>query len=83
MYVDGTRIEFPYTLQPAEEGTDLLPGDGRKRAAREVFLDPLDIGLQIGNIGGDSAGSKVAERKDVFVFFNKRDVRFKHDEALL
>lgn len=83
MYVDSARIQLPYVFQPAEEGTDLFPGDGRKRTVGEVFLDPLDVGLQIRNIGGDSAGGKIAERKDVFVFFNKSDVGFKHDEALL
>lgn len=83
MYVDGARVQFSYVLQPAEEGADLFPGDGRKRTAVEMFLDPLDVGLQIRNIGSDSAGGKVAERKDVFVFFNKSDVGFKHDEALL
>ena len=51
MYVDSARVQFSYVLQPAEEGADLFPGDGRKRTAVEMFLDPLDVGLQIRNIG--------------------------------
>jgi hypothetical protein len=81
MDVDGTGIQFPDILKVADIGPDLFPGDGRKCASGELVFDPLDISFQIGNVRGNCPGSKVAERKDIPVFFNKSDVGFKHSEG--
>ena len=68
MDVDSTWIQAFHILQPANIGADFLPGNRGNGTTGKMFFDPVDIGGQIRDVGGDSTFGKVAERKDIPVF---------------
>ena len=78
MNVDGAVAVSLDIGEIAEIGTHFLPGNRGQFASGEVSLDPFDVRSHTGCVVCNSLYGKIAERKDILVFFEKNRIVLKH-----